>query len=316
MIILTGGAGFVGSNLLRELNSRGAEDILIIDNIEGTQKHKNITGAKYRDYVNKSAFLLQLGKSIHGSEVDVIFHQGACTNTLETNEDYMLHNNFEYSKALLHFATDHRIPFIYASSAAVYGNRQIGIEDDGLESSLNIYGESKVLFDRYVRSLIPRIESTVVGLRYFNAYGIGESYKGKMSSMVHQLYDQVHKIGVAKIFGAYGEFGPGEQRRDFVSVKNLVDINLFFYEKDSIQEIVNAGTGVDRTWNELANVIIGEAGAGHIEYMEFPKEMEGKYQTNLRADTSKLRKLGYEQDFYTLEQGIHNFVMALRKDHS
>lgn len=313
MIIITGGSGFIGSNLLKKLNAMGYDDILVVDNLKQGEKYRNLVGAKFRDYASKQDFLVSLQSHSLG-KVDAIFHQGACTNTLEYDGEYMLRNNFEYSKFILHLALEREIPLVYASSASVYGHAEVATEAPENEAPLNIYGYSKLLFDEYVRRLMPSITSTVVGLRYFNVYGNGESLKGKMSSMVYQLYNQVRQTGVAKLFGAYGGFAAGEQTRDFVYVKDLVDLNLFFWQANPVKAIVNAGSGQARTWNALAQAVIHEVGSGEIEYIDFPEGLKDKYQFNTRADLTQLRSLGYSNRFHTLEEGVHDYLSTIEEE--
>jgi ADP-L-glycero-D-manno-heptose 6-epimerase len=311
MIILTGGSGFVGSNILKRLNQLGEEDILIVDNLRSSDKYRNLIGTKFRDYLDKESLIALLDSGKVGP-IRAVLHQGACTDTLEYDGEYMIRNNFEFSKRLLHHALDNSAPYIYASSAAVYGHTELAVEDSGDEAPLNIYGYSKYLLDMYVRRVIPTANSTIVGLRYFNVYGPGETHKGKMSSMVYQFYNQVTKTGAAKLFGAYGSFGPGMSTRDFVNVNDLVDINLFFLNGETKKAVVNAGSGVSRTWNDLANAVISSVGTGQIEYIDFPLSLADKYQFNTRADLTKLRSLGFTKEMTTLEAGVDAYVSALR----
>lgn len=307
MIILTGGAGFIGSNLLERLNQDGQNDILVVDNLTSSDKYRNLVGKRFSDFVPKNEFLasLEAGKF---KGIQAILHQGACTDTLEYNGDYMMRNNFEYSKSLLHFALGKNIPMVYASSAAVYGHSEVADEDASDEAPLNIYGYSKLLFDQYAKRFFNEAESTVVGLRYFNVYGNGEAHKGKMSSMVFQLANQVRETGVARLFGGIGKYGPGEQTRDFVYVDDLVAMNLHFLRGPVLQSVVNAGTGVSSSWNDLANAVIHHLGKGKIEYFAFPESLKDKYQFNTRASLEKLRKLGYENEFSTLADGVAKYL--------
>ena len=309
MIILTGGSGFIGSNLLKRLNAMGEENILVVDNLKSSDKYRNLVGARFQDYIGKTEFLDVVASNKLGG-VRAIFHQGACTDTLEYDGEYMMRNNFDYSKTLLHFALEKRVPFVYASSAAVYGHAELATEEPKNEFPLNIYGYSKLIFDQYVRSLMPQMASTVVGLRYFNVYGNGEIHKGKMSSMIHQFHQQVKETGVARLFGGIGRYGDGEQTRDFVYVKDLVDLNLFFWQRDPVQAVVNAGTGRNRTWNDLARAVIAHLGQGRIEYMPFPESLKDKYQFNTRADLTQLRALGYDKPFYDLEAGVSDYLSS------
>ena len=312
MTILTGGAGFVGSNLLKRLNAEGVTDVLVVDNLKNADKYRNLVGAEFADYVGKADFLdLLEDGAFEPGDVEAIYHQGACTDTLEYDGEYMMRNNYDYSKAILHFAIDGRIPLVYASSAAVYGHATSSVESPENEWPLNVYGYSKLQFDRYLRRLMPSIESTVVGLRYFNVYGNGEAHKGRMASMVYHFAQQVRETGVAKLFGEYSGFAPGESTRDFVSVKDLVELNLFFGRQKGVKAIVNAGSGVCSTWNELANAVIDTVGAGRIEYIPFPEGMKGKYQLGTQADLTQLRSLGYEREFVSLKDGVYDYLSTM-----
>ncbi|CAN5467388.1 ADP-glyceromanno-heptose 6-epimerase [soil metagenome] len=314
MIILTGGAGFVGSNLLKRLNAEGETDILVVDNLKKSDKYRNLVGAKFADYISKADFLDLLQDEAISADVDAIFHQGACTDTLEYDGEYMMQNNYDYSKSLLHFAIDGQIPLIYASTAAVYGHAPIAKEVPENEIPLNIYGYSKLRFDQYVREMMPQAKNTVVGLRYFNVYGNGEQHKGKMSSMVYQFYNQVKSTGVAKLFGGIGKYGAGESTRDFVYVQDLVEMNIHFWKNPGKQAIVNAGTGVSSTWNDLANAVIAEVGSGKIEYIDFPDSLKDKYQFNTTADLTQLRSLGYERKFRSLTEGVHEYLSTIEAE--
>ncbi len=311
MIVLTGGAGFVGSNLLKRLNAEGERDVLVVDNLKNADKYRNLVGAEFSDYVGKGDFLDLLEDGALGDDVTAIYHQGACTDTLEYDGEYMMRNNYDFSKALLHFAIDGRVPFVYASSAAVYGHAAISVESPENEWPLNVYGYSKLQFDRYLRRLMPAIESTVVGLRYFNVYGNGEAHKGRMASMVYHLSEQVKATGVARLFGEYSGFAPGESTRDFVHVKDLVEMNLFFGRANGTKAIVNAGSGVCSSWNELANAVIDTLGTGRIEYIPFPEGMKGKYQLGTQADLTLLRSLGYARGFTSLRDGVRDYLSTM-----
>ena len=311
MTIVTGGAGFIGSNLVKRLNAEGERDILVVDNLKNADKYRNLVGADFADYVSKDDFLDLLEDGAFTGEVDAIFHQGACTDTLEYDGEYMMHTNYDYSKAVLHFALDGRIPLVYASSAAVYGHATSSEEIPENEWPLNVYGYSKLQFDRYLRRLMPSVESTVVGLRYFNVYGNGEAHKGRMASMVYHFTQQVKETGVAKLFGEYSGFAPGESTRDFVYVKDLIDMNLFFMRRNGAKAIVNAGSGVCSTWNAMASAVIDTLGTGRIEYIPFPEGMKGKYQLGTQADLTQLRSLGYEREFTPLREGVRDYLTTM-----
>lgn len=307
MIILTGGAGFVGSNLLKRLNAEGIDDILVVDNLKNADKYRNLVGARFADYVDRFEFRRMLEEHKVPGDIEAVFHQGACTDTLEYDGAYMMRTNYDDSKALLHLALDKGAPFVYASSAAVYGHAREAREVPEDEWPLNVYGYSKLQFDRYVRRLLPFAETTVVGLRYFNVYGNGEAHKGRMASMVFHLANQVRETGVARLFGEYMGFAPGESSRDFVSVEDLVEMNLFFFRNGG-RGIVNAGSGTLRTWNELAQAVIDTLGTGRIEYIPFPEGMVGKYQLGSRADLTLLRSMGYDRPFTSLEEGVRDYL--------
>ncbi len=310
MTILTGGAGFVGSNLLKRLNAEGHDDVLVFDSLKNADKYRNLVGARFADFVDRLEFRRLLAEGKAPAKIEAIFHQGACTDTMEYDGAYMMRTNYDDSKALLHLALDRKVPFVYASSGAVYGHAKSSEEKPENERPLNVYGYSKLEFDRYVRRLLPQAESTVVGLRYFNVYGHGEAHKGRMASMVYHFARQVRETGVARLFGAFGDFGPGESTRDFVAVTDLVEMNLFFFERGG-KAIVNAGTGKARTWNDLARAVIAALGTGRIEYIDFPEGLKDKYQLGTQADLTQLRKLGYEKPFVSLEEGVRRYVTSM-----
>jgi ADP-L-glycero-D-manno-heptose 6-epimerase len=235
---------------------------------------------------------------------DALLHQGACADTTESDGRYMMDNNFTFSKELLHWSLERRIPFVYASSASVYGDSRHCSETPECEGPLNVYAYSKLLFDHYVRRLSPEVGSTVVGLRYFNVYGPRESHKGRMASMVWQLYRQLRGAGVARLFEGTDGYGPGEQRRDFVFVGDAVEVNLFFAEGPPTRGVFNVGTGTSRSFNDIANVLIGRLGGGRVEYIPFPESLRGKYQSFTESDITRLRAAGYGRAFATLEEGI------------
>ena len=316
MTILTGGAGFVGSNLLKRLNAEGETDVLVVDNLKNADKYRNLVGARFSDYIAKADFLDDLDDgAFDDASITAIYHQGACTDTLEYDGEYMMRNNYDYSKAILHFALDRRVPLVYASSGSVYGLSEDSAEREENEWPLNVYGYSKLQFDRYVRRLMPSIETTVVGLRYFNVYGDGEAHKGRMASMVYNFARQIQDTGVARLFGEVDGYGPGESTRDFVYVDDLVEMNLFFGQGGPVQAVVNAGTGASQTWNRVAQAVIDALGRGRIEYIDFPESMRGKYQFHTQAAPTLLRSLGYDRDFVPLSQGVREyFAKAARRD--
>ena len=313
MIIVTGGAGFIGSNLVHGLNEAGREDILIVDNLTAGDKCKNLNALSFHDYVDKKDFLRMVEEGrLDDEEVDAVFHDGACSDTMEYNGRYMMENNYEYSKTLLHFCPRHSAPFIYASSASVYGSGHQGFrENPECEGALNVYACSKMLFDRYVNRILPKAQSQVVGLRYFNVFGPQELHKGKMASMVYQLYHQVVQNGVARLFSGTDGYGDGGQMRDFIYVKDVVKVNLFFWQHPGKSGVFNCGTGQARTFNAVAESVIKAQGRGSIEYVPFPETLKGKYQSFTEADAAKLLEAGYDGGFYTLEGAVAEYCSYL-----
>jgi ADP-L-glycero-D-manno-heptose 6-epimerase len=316
VIIVTGGAGFIGSNLIHQLNHAGENNILLVDNFAPAPnlagpKFLNLAGAEFADYMDKRGFRAALRDGqFENTKIRSILHQGACSNTLEDDGRYMMDNNFTYSKELLHFALDRKIPFVYASTAAVYGTSADFIELPMNERPLNIYGYSKLVFDNYVRRLLPDIKSTVVGLRYFNVYGPREQHKGRMASVIHHFTRQLKDTGAIRMFEGSGGYADGEQRRDFVFVKDLGRMNMFFAgllpdsPKRSIQAVVNAGTGNARTFNSVADALMEVHGLGKIDYIPFPGDLENRYQNYTQADLTSLRAAGYTTVFTSLEDGV------------
>ncbi len=319
MIIVTGGAGFIGSNLIHELNRLGETEIVCVDNMADSAKFFNLQGAQFSDYMDKQEFRSTFASgAMSAKRIRAILHQGACSNTLEDNGAYMMDNNFTYSKELLHYAVQHHIPFVYASTAAVYGVSERFAPEPQNERPLNVYGFSKLVFDNYVRRLLPTIESTVVGLRYFNAYGPRELHKGRMASVMHHFSKQMKETGAIRMFQGSGGYGNGEQRRDFVFVRDLCRLNLFFAGigdeqfrsglgevEDVYQGIFNAGTGASRSFNAVVSALQTMHGPTKIEYIPFPSDLHGRYQHFTEADVASLRQRGhYMREFTSLEDGI------------
>lgn len=304
MIIVTGGAGFIGSNVVKELNRRGRTDILVVDNLERAEKFRNLADLVIQDYMDKRVFRARLDAGTFDLKADAILHNGACSDTMGGDGRYMLENNFGDSKAILDFALSKGIPFVYASSAATYGAGPVFVPDPANERPLNVYGYSKLLFDQHVRHLLPQVGSTVVGLRYFNVYGPREDHKGRMMSVLHQLLRQLKEKGVCRLFRGTAGYGDGEQVRDFVFVGDIVDIGLHFAQAPLTRGIFNAGTGKARSFNAIARTLIAHLGQGRIEYIPFPDELTGKYQSFTQADLEGLRAAGYTRAFTELEEGI------------
>ena len=312
MIVVTGGAGFVGSNLVAGLNRTGVTDVLVVDNLRSADKRPNLGAIRFAEYVDKDEFLPLLERGRFGDTIEAVLHQGACTDTMATDGAYVMRNNTEYSKSLLKYALARRIPFVYASSASVYGNRGVCAERPENEEPLNLYARSKLAFDQHVRQALERISSTVVGLRYYNVYGPREVHKGRMASMVWQLYRQLRERGEMRLFAASGGYGDGEQRRDFIWVGDVVDVNLFFLEGPARQGIFNAGTGASRSFNDIAVNLMKHNGGGTVSYIPFPQELEGKYQSFTQADVTALRAAGYDRPFTSLEEGIGRYWEAVK----
>lgn len=313
MIIVTGGAGFIGSNLVYELNQRGESQILIVDNLTNAAKFKNLVGLKAADYIDKAEFIekVQSGK-FNSANIRAIFHQGACSDTMEYNGKYMLQNNFEYSKQLLHFALNKKVQFIYASSASTYGNGVNGfVEKPECEHALNVYAFSKLFFDRYVQQLQGINNRQVVGLKYFNVYGPQENHKGRMASVAYQFYNQLKEGETLKLFEGVDGYANGEQRRDFIYVKDVAKVNLFFLDNPQISGIYNCGTGKAQSFNDVAQAVIKHLGRGKIEYIPFPEVLKGKYQSFTQADASKLLAAGYTGGFSDVAMGVAEYCKIL-----
>jgi ADP-L-glycero-D-manno-heptose 6-epimerase len=302
MWIVTGGAGFIGSNLVQVLNGRGHNEILVVD--RQAKDFGNLSDLRFADLMQPEQFLQALSRNALPDGIEAILHQGACADTTCTDERFMMENNVSFSKAVLHFAIERKIPLVYASSAATYGANHNFRESPENEAPLNLYGQSKLIFDNYVRSILPSASSPVVGLRYFNVYGPRETYKGRMASMVYQLYCQLRRDGRARLFEGSGGFAAGEQRRDFVSVADVANVNLFFASGPVRKGIFNVGTGQAQTFNEVVKQLARALGRGAVEYIPFPEGLREKYQSHTQADISALRAAGYADNFASLEEGI------------
>lgn len=314
MIIVTGGAGFIGSNIIKGLNRQGVTDILAVDDLTDGTKFVNLADCQIADYLDKEQFLNKIKQDPRSfSTAKVIFHQGACSTTTEWNGRYMLDNNYEYSKVLLHHALSHRIPFIYASSAAVYGMEQEFKEHSTYEKPLNVYGYSKLLFDQYVRRIMPTVNSQIVGLRYFNVYGPAEQHKGSMASVAWHFNKQLQEQGKLKLFTGSDGYADGEQRRDFVFVDDVVKVNLWFWQHATHSGIFNCGTGRSQSFNDVACAVISWHGRGEIEYIPFPETLEGRYQSFTEANITALRNVGYTDKFASVEEGVKAYLNMINK---
>ncbi|MCK5717469.1 MAG: ADP-glyceromanno-heptose 6-epimerase [Thiomargarita sp.] len=304
MIIITGGAGFIGSNIVQGLNKRGYSDILVVDNLTKGQKFKNIADLQIADYDDKQDFLAKIQKGTFvGKHIEAIFHLGACSDTTEWDGHYMMKNNYNYSTSLVQFCLTAKIPLLYASSASVYGQGKISQEHPKYEAPLNVYGYSKLLFDQYVRRLLPTANSQIVGFRYFNVYGPREQHKGTMSSVAFHLNNQIKETGNVRLFEGYDGYAHGEQRRDFVYVSDVVDVNLWFMDHPDRSGIFNVGTGRSQSFNDVANAVCAWHGKGEIEYIPFPEHLKGRYQSFTQADINNLRSIGYDKSFKSVEEG-------------
>ena len=320
--VVTGAAGFIGSRIVAALNRHGVNEVIAVDNLAQADKFSNLAGCEIADYVDQADFLARL-ESYEGA-AEAVLHQGACSDTMESDGRYMMENNYAYSRELLHWCQDEEVPLLYASSASVYGAGPDFREERACEAPLNVYGYSKFLFDQYVRKVLPTRTSQVAGFRYFNVYGPNEQHKGRMASVAFHAYQQLLSAGKVKLFVGSGGYGDGEQRRDFVHVDDVVDVNLWFLEHRDVSGVYNCGTGRAQTFNELAAAVINAVqgtqwpvrelvARGLIEYIPFPPQLVGKYQSFTQADLSRLRTAGYIAEFMTVEEGAAAYVRELQK---
>ncbi len=319
MIIVTGGAGFIGSALIAALNKRQITDILVVDELGTDHKWRNLRNLSFADYVEKDDFLEMVIEDKLDSSVESVFHLGACSDTTETNASYLIKNNYEYSKLLAQWATADNICFIYASSAATYGDGSAGFSDDQEKienlKPLNMYGYSKHLFDLWVRRA--GLLKKLVGLKYFNVYGPNEYHKADMRSFVIKAFEQLNATGKVRLFKSYKpEYADGEQKRDFIYVKDAVDMTLFFYDNPKISGLFNIGTGKARTWNDLVKAVFAAMGKKpNIEYIEMPESIRDQYQYYTCADITNLHKAGCDKEITSLEDAIKDYVQNyLQKD--
>ena len=324
--VVTGAAGFIGSNIVKGLNARGITDIIAVDDLTHGDKFVNLADCHIADYVDKDEFIEAVQQGKFEDAVDAVLHEGACSDTTERDGRLMMRTNYEYSKALLHYCIQESVPYIYASSAAVYGALTTFRENPECEAPLNVYGYSKLLFDQYVRRSAGEHTSQVVGLRYFNVYGDREQHKGRMSSVAYHFFNQYRASGHVSLFEGSGGYANGEQRRDFISVEDVVKINLFFLDNPDVAGIYNAGTGAAQSFNDVAVATVnacrtaqGEApltlqqmqALAIIRYVPFPEDLKGRYQSFTEADISGLRAAGYSQPFLTVEQGVTRYCERL-----
>ncbi|OVE76314.1 ADP-glyceromanno-heptose 6-epimerase [bacterium E08(2017)] len=309
--IVTGGAGFIGNNIVRELNRKGEEDIIIVDELDHDAKQANLEGVAFTDYIDKTAFRALMHDD-EISPVDTVIHMGACSSTTETNEEFLKDNNFGYTRELCEWSVSNGTRFIYASSAATYGDGSLGYSDEDEVTPtlkpLNLYGESKQMFD--VWALEHGMLDKIVGLKYFNVYGPHEDHKGDMRSVINKAYAQILETGGLKLFKSHRpDYEDGKQERDFVFVKDAVDVTLYFDENPDVSGIFNCGTGIERTWLDLGNAVFAAMGREpNIEFIDMPESIRDKYQYHTCADASKLRSAGFSADFTSIEEGARQYV--------
>jgi len=312
MHVVTGGAGFIGSNLVHALIDRGHDGVIVVDDLQDGHKFVNIADFPIADYLDKDDFLERLeSDKAFGKSIRVILHEGACSATTEWDGRYMMRNNYGYSQRLLHHCLENETPYIYASSAAVYGASQTFVEHPDNEAPLNVYGYSKLQFDRYVRRVAATSGSQVVGLRYFNVYGPREQHKGSMASVAFHFNNQIVADGETRLFEGSGGYGDGEQLRDFVFVDDVCALNLWFLDNPAVSGIFNAGTGKAQSFNDVANAVIAWHGSGRIRYIPFPDHLKGAYQSFTQADLGHLRATGCDVEFRRVEQGVKDYLDQL-----
>jgi len=326
--VVTGAAGFIGANIVKALNDRGERNIIAVDNLTKADKFKNLTDCEIADYLDKQEFLDLLQDGAFDGAVEAIFHEGACSDTMETDGRYMMQNNYRYTISLFDFCQEQEAAFLYASSASVYGGGSIFKESREFEAPLNVYGYSKFLFDQYLRRKWDRLTSQVVGFRYFNVYGPREQHKGRMASVAFHFFNQYQAEGKVKLFEGCDGYANGEQLRDFVSIEDVVKVNMHFLDHPEKSGIFNLGTGFSQAFNDVAVATVnacraakGEAALGLdelkkqgiVSYITFPEALKGKYQSFTQADISALRGAGYDQPFLNVQEGVSRYVEHLLK---
>ncbi len=329
MILITGAAGFIGSNLVHALTRRAPYNVFAVDNLSRPDKFINIVDTEVADYLDKEDFLVRLERGDFAGKFSAVLHQGACSNTMETDGRYMMRNNYQYSIALFEFCQREKIPFIYASSAAVYGSSATFREERQYERPLNVYGYSKFLFDQYVKKFWSthgrQSAAPVVGLRYFNVYGPRENHKGTMASVAFHQYNEFLANGKVKLFGGHDGYEAGAQMRDFIYVDDVVDVNLFFLDHPEKSGIFNLGTGRAQQFNDIAVAVVNAlkpsgtplaleqiVTQGLLEYIPFPDKLKGKYQSFTQADIAQLRQAGYDKPFADVATGVSRYIQWLK----
>jgi ADP-L-glycero-D-manno-heptose 6-epimerase len=326
--IVTGAMGFIGANIVKALNERGISDIIAVDNLKKADKFKNLVDCEIADYLDKETFLSLLQEGYFDEAVEAVFHEGACSDTMESDGRYMMENNYRYSVALLDFCQQQEAQFLYASSASVYGAGHVFRVAREHEGPLNVYGYSKFLFDQYVRRMWANRTAQIAGFRYFNVYGPREQHKGRMASVAYHLFNQYQADGRVRLFEGCEGYADGEQRRDFIYVGDVVKVNLFFLDNPDKEGIFNVGTGASQTFNDVAVATVNACRKargepvlslkelqdnGILEYIPFPEALKGKYQSFTQADVSGLREAGYAAPLLTVEEGVAEYVRQLLK---
>jgi ADP-L-glycero-D-manno-heptose 6-epimerase len=326
--IITGAAGFIGSNLVKALNQRDESNIIAVDNLKNADKFKNLADCEIADYLDKNVFLEKLREGYFDGLVNTVLHQGACSDTMETDGRYMMDNNYQYTLELLNYCQNEEIPFLYASSASVYGGGSVFKESRECEAPLNVYAYSKFLFDQIVRRRLQKRSTQVVGLRYFNVYGSREAHKGRMASVAYHFFNQYRADGRVKLFEGCDGYANGGQLRDFVSIEDVVKVNMYFLDHQNKSGIFNLGTGQAQSFNDVAAATINTLRIaegkpalslaelqqqGLISYIPFPDQLRGKYQSYTQADIGALRESGYAEPFLSVEQGVARYVEQMLK---
>ncbi|MBC7380654.1 MAG: ADP-glyceromanno-heptose 6-epimerase [Burkholderiaceae bacterium] len=324
-VVVTGAFGFIGSNLVRGLNALGINDVIAVDDLTDGPKFRNLLGARISDYFDKGEFYQRFGRGEFG-KIDAVFHEGACSDTMEHDGRFMMETNYRCSKTLLDDCMRLGTRLLYASSAATYGDSTVFSEDPANERPLNVYGYSKLLFDNVVRRMIAEAPAQVAGFRYFNVYGPHEQHKGRMASVAFHHHGQWRDQGMVKLFGEYGGYGPGEQLRDFVFVDDVVAVNLWFLQNPQARGIFNLGSGHAQAFNDVAMASVntarelaGEpplplaelAARGFLQYIDFPQALVGKYQSHTQADLTALRATGCDHMFADVATGVRRYVQWL-----